>query len=260
MLKQILLKAVLSAYIALVAPLACAGGGGMIVFDPSNFSVNQTTSLKMVSQVINSLRQVQNQIRLIEYQVKNTNIFSSQQWQDASSALQEMRTTIQQGNSISYAMSNLQDEFVKLYPGYSDSPFNQVDFPKKLKALINTGQKTLNNALQALSVSSEQLRSEKAFNSFLHAQAQSTQGRLQALSLGNEIASQQISQTQKLREVMMAQTNAQVEYMAYKTQMEANQHQQLREFGDNADDTWPGYKGDPRFAHLKVPEPMHLPG
>jgi P-type conjugative transfer protein TrbJ len=73
---------------------------------------------------------------------------------------------------------------------------------------------------------------------------------MQALQVGNEIASQQIDQMQKLREVVMAQTNAQVQYMAYKTQKAAQQHKQMQEIGQNADDTYPTYNGNSQLGEV----------
>jgi P-type conjugative transfer protein TrbJ len=100
-------------------------------------------------------------------------------------------------------------------------------------------QTTLNTAYGSAGVAGSQtdmLANEQAWIAQIQAMSQQPMGRDQSLQLGNTIAAEEISQLQKLRQLMISDMSAKAAYTAQQTNLQ--QTQQMAQQNALADTTW----------------------
>ncbi len=218
------------------------------VIDAVNAKLNLVTSLKTATMVIQQLQQIQNQLQSIKYQAANLKSLSGQNWDNARQALTQLGSTMQQGNALAYSASDIDQRFKQRFPGYSSGQEGTTDYSSQYQKWVQTNQDTMNGVMDQINASYEQQSREEAFDQLLAQKAKSTQGRLQALEVGNEIAAEQIAQMQKLKATMMAQANAQAEYDAYQAQKDAARQQSVDAVVKTSDASYPHYQNKSQFG------------
>jgi len=227
------------------------GYSNIPVFDMVNARLNLTTSLKTVLISIQQVQQIQNQLQSIAYQTKNLKQLSGSDWDDTQQALNQLSAAIAQGRSLAYSASNIDHQFKTIYPGYQNQS-SGTDYASDYKKWVQTNQDTMKGVMDQLSASYHQQAQEQAMSQRLAQKAQHTEGRMQALQVGNEIAAEQIAQMQKLKATMMAQANAQAEYYAYQAQKDAAMQQSVDAVIKTSDSVYPKYQEKTEFG--EVPE------
>jgi P-type conjugative transfer protein TrbJ len=186
----------------------------MIVFDPAVFG-----------KLIQELAQSEQQLMVLKQQLdalKQLNP-SQYQWSNAQGVINNLGNVISQANGIAYSGQNLQAQFQKNFPGYQ-APDN---YSQQYQQIVSTTLNTLNGVLQSVGSSAQDFQNENSRLAFLQQQAQSAIGQTQAIQASAQIASEQVSQLQLLRQTLMAQINAQTTYYAGQVQKEASANAEL---------------------------------
>lgn len=175
-----------------------------------------------ITQLVNELEQLQQQTTLIKIEL--TQLSNGQyQWSNAQGLINNLAGIINKTNTLSYSAANIDQQFRAAYPGYQ-APRN---FSQEYQNNTNMSLNTLNGILQSVGASANDFTNENARLSFLQQQAQSSKGELQAIQASSQIASEEVSQMQLLRQIMAAQTNAQTVYYSTQLQKEASAHAEL---------------------------------
>src|SRR3989449_2173602 len=208
---------------ALAVALALAAApavtlGQLPVIDAANLIQTTMTTLKMVESVINEVEMIANQIRQIENMMQNTRNFGRGIWDtEALPRLVRLGQVIDQEQAVAYSMANIDGLFRQRYPGYRPVTHWSREYDTWTRTTLDTLRGTLNSVrLHAGDFATEQGRIQA-----LQAMSDSAEGRMQALQLGNMMAGEQLQQLVKLRQLVMAQINAQNVYMATQTNREA---------------------------------------
>ncbi len=193
--------------------------------------------------------QIKQQLEQIQYMVKNSNAFTSLNWDNARQNLMQLASTMQQANALAYTSANIDQQFRQKFPGYADQS-TTTDYSSEYQKWVKTNQSTMNAVMDQVNTSYEQESQEEAMDQLFSQKANSAQGRMQALQVGNEIGAEEVAQIQKLKAMMMAQTNAQAEYYTYQSQKDAATQQSVNEVVKNANDQYPPYKEDSDFSTI----------
>ena len=203
--------------IAVVLAPGTAGAGAMVVLDPTNLIQNTISALKAVESVINEVEMLANQIKQIENMVQNTRTIGGVWDQEALPRLARLGQIIEQEQAIAYAMAGMDRIFRDRYPGYRPVTDWSTAYDKWTRTTLDTLRGTMASVrLQADDFADEQRRIQT-----LTALSDSSEGRMQAIQAGNMLAAEQLQQLAKLRQLMMAQINAQNVYMATVTNRDA---------------------------------------
>ncbi|WP_301233382.1 P-type conjugative transfer protein TrbJ [Pandoraea cepalis] len=174
------------------------------------------------TQLLNNLELLQaniQQAQQVANQLRNLTTLPQMVWGQAQADLQQLTGIVNVGQTISYAATNVDQVFRQQYPGYGKI----TNFPQ---SYAQWGTNTLDNLRSALNVAglqSSQFASERAALQSIQSMANNPTGQLQAVQAGVSIASMQVDQLQKLRQLMMTQMQAQNTYLATKTQTEQAQ-------------------------------------
>ncbi len=192
--------------------------GQLPVIDAANLVQNTMTALQMIESVIHEVEMIANQVRQIENMIQNTRNYGQGVWDaDALPRLVRLGGVIDQEQAIAYTMANVDGLFRQRYPGYRPV----TDWSREYDTWTRTTLDTLRGALNSVRLHGEDFATEQARLQALQAMSDTAEGRMQALQLGNMMAGEQLQQLVKLRQLMMAQINAQNVYMANQTNRDA---------------------------------------
>jgi P-type conjugative transfer protein TrbJ len=163
----------------------------------------------MFSRQLEQLQQeeqmVVSQAQELQNAIKNSVGIGAQLYQSNSPLLNDLGRIIEQERGLAYTLTNLQSQFQQQFPGYAISPNPNQQTQQNTATTLNTLRGTLESAQnQAANFDAERSKLEQLAS----ANASAT-GRLQAIQIGNEIAIENAQQIQLLRQLVMAQTNAQ---------------------------------------------------
>jgi P-type conjugative transfer protein TrbJ len=203
--------------IALVLPPGTAGAGAMVVLDPTNLIQNTISALKAVESIVNEVQMIANQIKQIENMVQNTQTIAGVWDQEALPRLARLGQIIEQEQAIAYAMAGMDRIFRDRYPGYRPVTDWSTAYDKWTRTTLDT----LRGTMAAVRLHADDFADEQRRIQTLTALSDSAEGRMQAIQAGNMLAAEQLQQLAKLRQLMMAQINAQNVYMANVTNRDA---------------------------------------
>lgn len=124
-----------------------------------------------------------------------------------------------QSQAIGRQIQNMDSQFNTAFPGfksYLNQAANSAEVPARdrYQKWSAQGRDNVRTALEAADLNTSTFESEDARLDRMVARSQSAVGRMQAIQVGNEIASQNVQQLQKLRDLLATQTNMQGNYMA----------------------------------------------
>lgn len=226
-----LLVAAISSPVPVLATGAIAGAT-----EPTQIMNNIQLVMSYVEQAQQTVTQ------LNQYQTMLTNLMrltpsellgqaSRQLWQDQgmTQAFTNLRNIIVNGQSMAYTMSNMESRFKTMYPGYTSNG-SPMDF---FKAYQNWSDNTLGqvkNAVAMVTAHSEAFNSEQGMVQELANASNSAQGQLQAVQAGNQIGVAMVGQMQKLRQLQMAQMQAQNAFIAGQQSRTDSSDDALRKF------------------------------
>jgi conjugal transfer/entry exclusion protein len=86
------------------------GGGGIVVFDPSNFAKNSITAAQMLKQVANSTQEVALLLRNL--------IATGGAWEDTAQLLRLLNEVLATGEALHYQLPDLDQQMQQRFPGY----------------------------------------------------------------------------------------------------------------------------------------------
>jgi len=197
------------AVVVLVGPSG-AWAYATIVLDLTNLVQNTISALKAIESVINEVQMISNQVKQIENMVQNSRSYSGVWDQEALTRLNRLGQIIEQEQAIAYSMAGMERVFRDRYPGYRPV----TDWAAAYDQWTRTTLDTLRGTLASVRLHADDFADEQRRIQTLTAMSDNAEGRMQAIQAGNMLAAEQIQQLTKLRQLMMAQINAQNVYMA----------------------------------------------
>jgi P-type conjugative transfer protein TrbJ len=218
-----------------------------VVYDPTNRIQNASTAA-------NTAKQLAKQSQELEIALKEIKNYDGSvgRWANIQNLLQELGNEIEQGEALAYAMPYLDSRFKQKYPGYVESQ----DYQKSYSVWSQTALDTMRATLESAGMQAGQFSSEQSALNALSMLSQSAQGRMQALQVGNMIATQQVAQLQKLRQLVIAQINAENTFASYQIQKDQSQEASSSSWIGAGDTNFPRY-GSGHDAALKEVPPIY---
>ncbi len=162
-----------------------------------------------VTQITQLAEQIQNQLKIYENMLQNTLTLPSHVWGQVESDLEQLRSLVNQGQSIAFSMGNADDVLRQRFQSFADFKSglaNGETFSTSYQNWSDTNRDTIAATLKAAGLTADQFSSEEATMSQLRSMSQSAVGQMQALQVGHELAAQQVAQAQKLRGLVSQQT------------------------------------------------------
>ncbi len=163
---------------------------------------NQLTQIGQLAQ------QIETQLNIYQNLLQNTTTLPSHMWGQVESDLNQLRSIVDQGQSIAFSMGNADDVLQQRFQSYTDLrtnlPSNQT-FSTTYQSWSDTNRETIASTLKAASLTADQFDSEEFTMSSLRSMSETADGQMKALQVGHQIATQQVAQMQKLRGLVSQQ-------------------------------------------------------
>ncbi|GLR23782.1 MULTISPECIES: P-type conjugative transfer protein TrbJ [Alphaproteobacteria] len=163
---------------------------------------NQLTQISQLAE------QIQNQLNIYENMLQNTAQLPGHIWGQVESDLNQLRSIVDQGQSISFSMGSADDVLKQRFQSYADlqtAAANGTDLSSNYARWSDTNRDTIASTLKAASLTADQFDSEEDTMGSLRNMSESADGQMKALQVGHEIAAQQVAQMQKLRGLVSQQ-------------------------------------------------------
>lgn len=181
---------------------------------------------QLASQYAKQLQQYATQLRQWEEMVKQGTKLDVFKWTEAAQTLRDLSNVVQQGRALAYSTRDLGAAFKDRF---QDFEREDVMFDQLLDDWAETSMDSIKGAMLAANRQADELESEEEVLAELRGMSSSVDGQLEALSVGNQIAVEQAVQMQKLRQLMMAQMQAQNVYLAADQAREEEERQRMKE-------------------------------
>ena len=197
---RVLTTMVLTAWLPARSHAQFDGGGGIIVFDPSNFAKNTITAAQMITQVINSTKEVELMLRNL--------IATGWAGEDAARLLRLLDEVLAVEHALHYQLANLDALMRERYPGYRYTPPTVwwEDYQQWANTSLDTLRGTLDTVHEQLRV--EQRVREEQVVADLAAKTAGAAGNLDVTQTGNMIMVQVVEELRKTRQMLGALINA----------------------------------------------------
>lgn len=205
-----------------LASAAISRGGGIVPYPPASEITQLLNHAQLLAQYLRQAQQYQTQIQQWNNEIKQAQMVPTQLFGPIKQDLMGLQSVVQGGQALSYAMANFDSMFKQQYSGYTANYSPRTNFTKQYANWAQSALDSTRKALGAANLQNQQFGTDTALSTYLDQQSKSTTGMLQALQVGNQIASQQVKELMKLRELMMADMQEKGAYQAHEVSQRFN--------------------------------------
>lgn len=202
-----------------------ARAGGLSPYPLASEFTQLLNNIQLVLQYSQQVEQYYTQLNQYERQIKDGTIIGTQFFGPIRSDLLGLQSVVQRGNSLSYAMGNLDSQFTSKFAsvGYAPTTNYAARYAQWSQTSMNTTQATLD----AAGLQNAQIDDEEDLVEQLQDMSQSSDGQLQAIQVGSQIAAMQVQQLMKLRQLMMADMQSKASFQAQQISQSDEQQRAL---------------------------------
>lgn len=174
---------------------------------------------EQVNTALNTAEQLQTQIQQYQNMVTQGTGLPDSMFGSIAADLKSVVNIYNRSQALGRQIQNMDSQFNTAFPGF-DSYLNQaansaeVPAQDRYQKWSQQGRDNVKTAMEAANLNTSTFEPEDAQLARMVSRSQSAVGRMQAIQAGNEIASQNVQQLQKLRDLMATQINMQGNYMA----------------------------------------------
>ncbi len=189
---------------------------------------------EQVNTALNTAEQLQTQIQQYQNMLTQGSGLPNSMFGSIAADLKSVVNIYQRSQALGRQFQNMDAQFNTAYPGFEDylaqsATSGEVQTRDRYERWSEQGRDNIRSALGAANTNTSTFESEDAQLERMMARSQNATGRMQAIQAGNEIASQNVQQLQKLRDLVATQINMQGNYLAQegdrKTASEAAEQQ-----------------------------------
>lgn len=176
-------------------------------------------NLQLINNYIRQGEELRQKILMVADMARNTANLPAQVFGPIMADISRLSGVVQNGRALAYSMANLDAEFRNRFRGYG---YTARTWFRDYKEWSQTSLDTTYGTLRAAGLQGEQLASEQAVLDGLRRMAESSDGRMKALQVSNQIMEQQVQQLMKLRQLILADLQSKQAFQAAQIQKQAS--------------------------------------
>jgi type IV secretion system protein TrbJ len=177
-------------------------------------------NLQLVNKYIRQGEELRQKILMVADMARNTANLPAQIFGPIMADIGRLAGVVQNGRALAYSMANLDAEFRNRFRGYG---YSARTWFRDYRDWSQTSLDTTLGTLRAAGLQGDQLASEQAVLDGLRRMAESSDGRMKALQVSNQIMEQQVQQLMKLRQLILADLQSKQAYQAAQIQKQASE-------------------------------------
>lgn len=210
------------------------------------FCTNCSTELTQLANNIQLVDQLARQVELVREAISqttnltlNTQTLERQEWSGAIGEIRKLNEILAQAKSLSFTATDLDAQFARKYGDYNAYVAQQPN-AETLGARLQQWSEDTNDSvlttLKAAGLSARQIEGEEdSYLRGLERRAETAEGRMQAIQVGNQIAMAGARQTQKLRHIILTQIQLLAGFIQRQSDREATEAAAWRNFSKPLD-------------------------
>ncbi|MBY5170086.1 P-type conjugative transfer protein TrbJ [Klebsiella variicola] len=192
----------------------------------STFYQQMFEYVEQVNTALNTAEQLQTQIQQYQNMVSQGTSLPNSMFGSIAADLKNVANIYNRSQALGRQIQDMDSKFNTAFPGfesYLNQAANSAEAPNRdrYEKWSVQGRDNVKTAMKAADLNTGAFESEDAQLAHMVSRSQSAVGRMQAIQAGNEIASQNVQQLQKLRDLMATQINMQGNYMAQQVDRKA---------------------------------------
>ncbi len=192
----------------------------------STFYQQMFEYVEQVNTALNTAEQLQTQIQQYQNMVTQGTSLPNSIFGSIAADLKNVANIYNRSQALGRQIQDMDSKFNTAFPGfesYLNQAANSAEVPNRdrYEKWSVRGRDNVKIAMKAADLNTGAFESEDAQLARMVSRSQSAVGRMQAIQAGNEIASQNVQQLQKLRDLLATQINMQGNYMAQQVDRKA---------------------------------------
>ncbi|MBV4492717.1 P-type conjugative transfer protein TrbJ [Pseudomonas oryzicola] len=212
-------KIVGAAFIAMAVYIAPAPAYAIYCSNCSTFYQQIFEYAEAVNTALNTAKQLQTQMQQYQSMITQGTGLPDSMFGSIAADLKNVMNVYDRSQALGRQIQNMDSQFNTAFPGfisYLNQAANSAESPTqdRYQTWSEQGRDNVKAALEAANLNTSTFESEGEQLDRMMTRSQSAVGRMQALQAGNEIASQNVQQLQKLRDLVATQINMQGNYLA----------------------------------------------
>ena len=176
-------------------------------------------NVQLISGYIRQGEELRQKILMVADMAKQATELPTQIFGPIMADISTLHSVVQNGRALAYSMANLDAEFRNRFTGYGYA--GNAWYPK-YRDWAQTSLDSSLGALKAANIQASQMSSEEAVLRQLRTMSQSSDGRLKAIQVANQINEQMVQQMMKLRQIMLADLQGKQAFQAAQIQKDAS--------------------------------------
>lgn len=212
-------KIVGAAFIAMAVYIAPAPAYAIYCSNCSTFYQQIFEYAEAVNTALNTAEQLQTQMQQYQSMITQGTGLPDSMFGSIAADLKNVMNVYDRSQALGRQIQNIDSQFNTAFPGfnsYLNQAANSAESPTqdRYQTWSEQGRDNVKAALEAANLNTSTFESEGEQLDRMMTRSQTAVGRMQALQAGNEIASQNVQQLQKLRDLVATQINMQGNYLA----------------------------------------------
>lgn len=212
-------------------------GGGVVVCtncadEPTSLAQRATQLLQYIKEAETAL----NAIAIAQQMVREGMNLAQHPSTNIAADLGTLSTILIQSQGLAGDLAQMDATFRTIYTPYSPSPV--VTWADAYSAWATTTLNTIHGTANAAGMQSSMLMNEQLFMAQVQSMNQTDMGQDQLIQLGNTIGVEEVSQLEKLRQLMIADMGSKAAFLAQ--QVNTQQNQQAAQTDEFTHTTWIG--------------------
>jgi P-type conjugative transfer protein TrbJ len=231
MLKGTVAALALCASAALLGPAPARAQSAVVCVNCSTDVQQLIGYAKQLQQVETQLQQYSTQLQQYANMVQNTVTVPQQIYSSAMSDMQQVQNLMNSGSQLSFSNPGASiGTFSSFLSSTSGQLGNLSAQATQYQTWSQQSKDGITAAMNAMSAQNSQITSDNNTMTQLQAQAASNTGQMQAMQTAAEISAQQVRETEKLRQLIMVQTQLAANQQAVASQQQSTSEAQWQNF------------------------------
>jgi P-type conjugative transfer protein TrbJ len=202
----------------------------LTVFDPANFQQNLLSAVRALEQINNQVRQLQNQVLLIQRMDQNLVRLGPTISPDLQRTLADIQTQLRAGEGIALRLQATQSGYEQLFPHQVSSALASDDVLHNAKARWDEEYAGLKRSALLQGQTADSINADARLLSDTMARSRNAAGALEAAQAGNELTSLNVKQVLSLQSLLAAQHRAETLARARDLATEDEARQRFKSF------------------------------
>ncbi|MEQ1756529.1 MAG: P-type conjugative transfer protein TrbJ [Micropepsaceae bacterium] len=214
----------------IIIGLGASPADAIIVFDPSNFGENVLQAARALEQINNQIKSLQNEVRMLEDMAKHLEKLNFSSLPVIEAALKDINQLMAKAKGIAFDVKATETAFSRLFPQQYNATMTSTQLGEAAWERWSEAMKALEHTMVVQAQVVANVDADGTTLSRLVTESQAAIGSLQAQQASNQLNALSVKQQLQTQELMAAQYRAEAIEQARQAQAQEQARAQFKRF------------------------------